>query len=120
MDVADVEALGAHPPDRLMDRPEGRSPADDDKRAALLAQRHRLRRDMRGDAVDLGLACVGHHLMVGRRIIDVAGALGLLDPADPVEQPWRARLDPRPLALVVTAIRQEGLPLRWRIGAEAD
>ena len=54
------------------------------------------RRDARGDPVDLGLAQPDHRVVVRRVVGDVAGAVGLLDAADPVLEPGRARDRPRP------------------------
>ncbi len=80
--------------DRLRDRPVGRAPAHNHQVAAGLADGHILRRDVVGDAENLVGAGVGHLLVVGRLVADVAGIIALLDPADPVRQPRCARLDP--------------------------
>src|SRR3546814_9393702 len=103
--MADVHALGALAAHRLMDRAEGRAPADHREPAALGAEFD----DLVGnaDAVDLGLAQVGHRLMVRRLIVEVAGIDLLLDPADAVEQAGRAGLDPRTSELFVAAIGLE-------------
>src|SRR3546814_12641383 len=82
--MADVRPLGALATHRLMDRTEGRAPADDRELAALGAEFDDLIGHL--DAVDLVLADVGHRLVVARRIVDVSGVDFLLDPANAVEQ----------------------------------
>src|SRR4051794_28293945 len=99
MDMADVQSLGPRPADRAGDRAIGRSPAHHDELAAFLPLLHLLVGYL--DPEPLVAADVGHRLVVAGRIIDVAGAQRLLDPADAVEQPRRARLDPGALELRV-------------------
>src|SRR5262252_846634 len=77
-----------------MDRAIGRAPADDRELAALLTEGHPLLRDEIGDAVDLGLARVGHFLVVVRLIADVASIKAFFDAPDAVHQARRSRLDP--------------------------
>ena len=91
--------------DRLVDRAEGRAPADHGQPAARLAEADLLVREGVGDAEHLVGADVGHRLVVVRAVIDMAGADILLDAADPVHQPWRARLDPDPGELAVARDR---------------
>src|SRR4051812_27666573 len=104
MDVGHVVAVLPRAADGLVDRAEGRAPADDREPAALLAQADLLVRAGIGDAEYLLGADVGHRLVVFGRIIDVAGADILLDAADPVHQPRSAGLDPDPGELVVARI----------------
>ena len=91
-----------------MDRAISAAPADHGELAVGLTQGDLLRGDALGDAIDFGLAGVGHRLVAFGRIVEVAGAGVLLDPADPVGQARRARLDPRPRALFVAGIGQQG------------
>src|SRR3546814_1169781 len=79
VDMADVAALRPLAAHRLMDRPEGRSPAHDRQPAAGVAKANILLGHMVGDAVHLRLADVGHRLVVGGAIVEVAGADLLLD-----------------------------------------
>src|SRR3546814_4182076 len=73
VDMADVAALRPLAAHRLMDRPEGRSPAHDRQPAAGVAKANILLGHMVGDAVHLRLADVGHRLVVGGAIVEVAG-----------------------------------------------
>src|SRR3546814_11999938 len=82
MDMADVPALGALAAHRLMDRTEGRPPADDRELAALGTQFDDLIGHL--DAVDLVLPDVGPRLMIFGGVIAVAGVVFLLDSADAV------------------------------------
>ena len=110
--MADIQPLGPRPAHRLDDRPIGRSPADHGKLAARLAQSDLLRRNARGDAIDLRLAGIGLQLVRGRRVIQIARIGRLLDPADAVHQTRGAGLDPRPHAAFVTLVGQDLAPRR--------
>ena len=78
-------------------------------------------RQARGDAVDLGLAGAGHEVVVGRVVGDVAGAVGLLQPADAVLQPGRPRDRPRPRqGLRVAQVGQELAVRTVGLGGELD
>ena len=100
--MADVRALGALAAHRLVDRAEGRAPADDRELAALGAEFDELVGNL--DAVHLGLADIGHRLMVVGRIVDVPCIDFLLDTADAVKKAGRAGLHPWSLELFVAAI----------------
>src|SRR3546814_20610288 len=86
VDMADVAALRPLAAHRLMDRPEGRSPAHDRQPAAGVAKANILLGHMVGDAVHLTLADVGHRLVVGGAIVVVAGAVLLFGDAAAVHQ----------------------------------
>src|SRR4029453_13662950 len=96
------------------DGAEGRAPADDCQLGAFAAYANILVRDVVGDPKHFGEPRVGHLLVRGGRIIDVAGAGRLLDPADAVLETRRPRLDPGPREVVVARIRHDGLPFGWR------
>src|SRR4051812_12467823 len=114
MDMGDVLALAQRSADRLVDRAERRAPADDRQFGAFAAEAYFLVRDRFGDSADLGGTGVGHLLMGGGRVIDVAGAGLLLDPADAVLEAGRAGLDPRAGEIVVAREGQDALAVRWR------
>ena len=78
-----------------MNRAEGRTPADDRQLGAFAPDANILIGNGIGDAHHLGVRGVGHLLVRRRRVIDVAGAGLLLDPADAVLEARRAGLDPR-------------------------
>ena len=65
-----------------------------------VAERDLLFGDEIGDAVDLGFSRVGHLLVVGGVVGDLAGIVIPLDAADPVGQAGRSWLDPDPLQRV--------------------
>src|SRR3546814_16383007 len=71
-----------------------------------------------GDAIDFRLADIGHLLVVGRAVIEVAGADLLFDAADAVHQARRTRLDPRPRELFITRIGQQRRSEERRVGKE--
>src|SRR5688500_9582326 len=104
VDVADVGAAAAGAADRLVDRSERRAPADHGQSSALFPETDLLLGEAVGDAEDLVGADVGHRLVVGRGIIDMAGADILLDAADPVGEARRAGLDPDPGELGVALV----------------
>src|SRR5688500_11680113 len=109
--MADFEPAGAGAADGLVDRPEGRTPADDRQPASLRPEANLLVGQAVGDSQYLVGADVRHRLVVGRRIIDMAGADILLDAADPVHQAGRAGPDPDPGELVVALVGVDLLPL---------
>ena len=80
--------------DRGIDRRPRRAPADD-QHVGIDVAVHLDRRDVGGDRGDLGGAQVDHALVILRRVVDVAGAVGLLQPADAVHEPWRTGDRPR-------------------------
>ena len=80
--------------DRGVDRCPRRAPADH-QHVGIDVAAHVDRRDVGGDRGDLGGAQVDHPLVVLRRVVDVAGAVGLLQPADAVHQPGRTGDRPR-------------------------
>src|SRR5215469_10884674 len=94
VNVADICATSARARYRLMDRAIGRAPADDGEVAAGLTEGHPLLRDEIGDAVDLGLARLGHLLVIVWLVADVARLEAFLDAADAVREARRSRLDP--------------------------
>src|SRR6476646_7692458 len=96
MDVGDILAGSDRSAHRLVDRAEGRAPADHGQLGAFAAETNLLVGDRVGDAQDLGVTRVGHLLVGGGRIIDVAGTGLLLAPADAVLEDGRAGLDPWP------------------------
>src|SRR3954452_13724959 len=114
MDVGDVLALGECTPDRLVDRAEGRAPADHRKLGAFAAEAYFLVGDRFGDPGNLGGASVGHLLVGGGRIVDIAGAGLLLDAADAMLEPGRAGLDPRTSEVAVAAEGHDPLAFRRR------
>ena len=71
-----------------------RAPPDDEQLGVVVAD-DRQRRDVLGDGRHLGGAEVDHPLVVLRRVVDVAGAVLLLDAADAVHQARRAGDRPR-------------------------
>src|SRR3954466_114000 len=73
--------------------------------------------DRGGEAVDLGLAGAGHEVVVGRVVGDVAGFVGLLQPADPVLEPGGARHGPR--AGQRLRVAQVGQKFRRPVGSAA-
>ena len=81
--------------DGLMDRPEGRSPSHH-RQAAGNPLLDGLLRQVIGHLGDLGGAQVGHGLVVGGIIGDVAGFDVLLDAADPMDVARIARCRPEP------------------------
>ncbi len=94
--------------DRGPDGPVGRAPAED-QQVALLRPEDLERRDVVGDARDLGRAQGLHPVVVVRVVADVAGDVGLLQPADPVLEAGRAGDGPRPRQrLGVALVRTEG------------
>ena len=97
---------------RLVDRAEGRAPADDRQLGAFAAEAHLLVGNRIGDAEHLGGAGVGHLLVDFGPIIDVAGARLLLDAADAVLEAGRAGPDPRPRELVVARVGHDPLAFR--------
>src|SRR5207237_5241689 len=102
-------ALGDRAAHRLMDWAEGRAPADHRQLRAFAADTGLLVGDRIGDAEHLGVAGVGHLLVRGGRVIDVAGAGLLLDPADAVLEARRSGLDPRPRRAIAAGIRDHHL-----------
>ena len=94
VNVADIGPADAGALDALLDRAECGAPANDSELSTRSAERDVLLGDEVGDAVDLGFARVGHFLMVGRVIGDLARAIVPLDAADPVGQAGGPGLDP--------------------------
>ena len=104
-------------PDRAADRPVARSPADQRQLALFRSLIDLLGRDILGDAGDLAGANLGHALVVGRIVGDVAARIVSLDAADPVLQPRRSGLDPGSRQrLGIANVRLES----FGIGAEID
>src|SRR5438045_122925 len=114
MHVGDVLALRDGAAHRLVDRAEGRAPADDGQLRALPAEADVLIRNGVGDTEHLRGTGVGHLLVGGGRIVDVAGAGLLLDPADAVLEPGRSGPDPRPRETVAARIGHHLSPFGWR------
>ena len=110
VDVGDVAALAARDIDRAADWAVGAAPADYRQLAGTVAKRHLLVGHIH--AQNLGGARIGHRLMVVGRVVDIAGVLVLLDPADAVHHAGRAGLDPRPRALVVALVGKQFLATR--------
>src|SRR5512139_3057901 len=104
MNVANVQPASARTPYRLVNRPEGRAPADDDHPAIVGAKADFLVGDRVRDARHLGGAQPGHFGVSFRRIVDVSGARILFDAADAMLQPGGTWLDPRPRQIVVPSI----------------
>ena len=65
------------------------------------------RRQLIGDARDLGRTQLGHPRVVGAVVGDVAASVGLLQTADPVLEAGRPGDRPRPREPLVAAVRQE-------------
>ena len=87
VDVGDVGPAAIGAAHRLVDRAVGRAPADHRQLAARAAEADVLVGDRVRDAGDLVRADAGHFGMGLGRIVDVAGAGCLLDPADAVLRP---------------------------------
>ena len=90
----DLLADSAAPLDRCIDGGPGGSPSEHEHLGVGVAVDRR-RWDVRGDRRDLGGADVHHPLVVRRRVVDVPGAVGLLQPADAVHEPGGAGDGPR-------------------------
>src|SRR5438270_7109404 len=118
--MGDVEAPVPRLPHGLVDRAEGRAPADHGEAAALTAEAHLLAGKGVRDAEYLGSAGLRHLLVVRRRIIDVAGPEILLDAADAVGKAWRAGLHPDAGQLFVPGIGTERRVLAWLLVVEFD
>ena len=105
----------ADPPAGGADRAVGRAPADDGDPRVAVRVVDLGGRQARGDPVDLRLAGAGHEVVVGRVVGDVAGPVGLLQPADAVLQARGARHGPRPgQRLRVAQVGQElAVGARW-------
>src|SRR3569833_354269 len=112
-------ALGDRAAHGLMDRPEGRAPADHGDLGALTAAADVLVWNAFGDAEHLGGAGVGHFLVHFRAIVDVAGAGLLLDAADAMLESGRSGLDPGTRAVAVASVRHELFALGGRRGGGA-
>ena len=109
----------ADPPAGRADRPVRRAPAEHQHLRVAGRVVHLQRRQRPGDAVDLRLPGADHEVVVVRVVGDVAGAVGLLDAADPVLQARRAGHRPRPgQRLRVAQVGQElavrRRSARWR------
>src|SRR3546814_17051196 len=107
MNMAHVMPLGAGAADGLMNWSVGRAPAHHRQLAGRIAKAYILLGNIVGDAKHLVTAKLGHRLMVGGRIIDMASADRLFDAADAVQQNGRAGLHPRAGELLIAAIRFE-------------
>ena len=93
--VGDGPAVGVQALDRRADGPVRRAPAEDEQVAARRAEDLE-RRDVVGDARDLGLAQELHGVVVVRVVADVARDVGLLQAADAVLEALGAGHGPRP------------------------
>ena len=94
MGVGHPVPAGPHPLHPGGDGAVGGAPADDQHLGAVLVV-DLGRRDVVGDAGDLGRPQAGHPLVVGAVVGDVARAVGLLQTADPVLQTGHAGRRPR-------------------------
>src|SRR5690606_34951252 len=94
VDVRDVEPRGALTADRLLDRAVRRTPADDRELARGVADLDGLLGDVLRDVLDLLRADHRHLVMVVGVVGDVPRAVALLEAADAVLEPRRARLGP--------------------------
>src|SRR5690606_21442107 len=63
MDMGDIEAAGAGTPDRLVDRPEGRAPADDHQARARITEADILERRGLCDSIHFLGTKIGHRLV---------------------------------------------------------
>ena len=86
-------AAALQPLDRAPDRAVRRAPAEHEQ-VALGRPIDLERRDVRGDAGDLGLAQQLHPVVVVRVVAHVAEDVGLLEAADPMLETGRARAPP--------------------------
>src|SRR5438105_8147286 len=102
--MGDVAAVGDRAAHRLVNRTEGRAPADHRQSRAFAAEADVLIRNRVGDTEHLGGAGLRHLLVRGGRVVDVASAGLLLDPADAVLETGRARLDPGPREAVAAGV----------------
>src|SRR5438132_220508 len=110
VDMRDVLPVGQRPAHRLMDGAEGRAPADYGKLGAFPAEADLLVGNGVRDAEHLGVAGVGHLLVGGRAVVDVAGSGLLLDAADAVLKAGSPWLDPRPREPVAAGVGHDALP----------
>src|SRR3546814_19593571 len=86
MNMAHGRPLGAGAADGRMNWSVGRAPAHHRQLTGRIAQAYILLGNIVGDAKHLVTAKLGHRLMVGGRIIDMASAHRLFDAADAVQQ----------------------------------
>ena len=94
MGVRDLLAAGAHPADRGLDRAP-RAPPAEHEQVGVVRVVDLDRRDVVGDARHL-LGPEAHHVLVVLGVVvDVAGAVLLLEAADAVHEAGRARDRPR-------------------------
>ena len=87
MGVSDARALLPSPPHRGDDRAVGRAPPHDEELRVPVGIVDLELGDVRGDARDLLRPQPHHQVVVVRVVRDVAGDVGLLEPADPVLEP---------------------------------
>ena len=99
----DPPAALAHAPRAGADRAVARAPAEHQQVRVRVAVRPR--RSGTSMPVHLGRAQLGHPLVVGAVVGDVAGAVGLLQAADAVREAGRARDRPRARQIVVARVR---------------
>src|SRR3954451_14427107 len=119
MDVGDVLAGPNRPPDGLVDRTEGRAPADHRKFRASASEADFLVGDRLGNSKDLADARVGHLLVGGGRVVDVTGPRLLFDTADAMLQPGGTRLDPRPCEVLIARIGDHASPSAGGVSKKA-
>src|SRR6476646_289245 len=114
VDVRDVLPAPDCPTHRLMNWTEGRTPSNDGQLRDFAPDANVLIGNGIGDTHHLGGARVGHLLVRRGRVIDVAGAGLLLNPADAVFEARRPGLDPRTSKPVTARERHDALPFRRR------
>src|SRR3954451_14300449 len=98
--MGEMHPRDLHPPpaaalDSGVDGGPGGTPTEDAELGILVTD-DRYRRNVLGDAGDLGRPQLDHALVVGRRVVDVTAAVVLLQPPDAVRQPRCAGYRPRP------------------------
>ena len=119
MRVGDLGAGRPHPADGLADRAPRAAPPEHEQLGVGVAL-DLDRRDVVGDAGHLVGPEVDHQLVVVGVVVDVAGAVLLLDAADAVHQAGRAGDGPRPgQRLRVAQVGPELGPSSW-LGSVAN
>ena len=116
--VCDVLAVRADAPRGRRDRAVRAAPAEHEQLRLAVGVVDLELRDVGGDSRDLLRAQPRHQVVVLGVVRDVAGPVGLLEPADPVLEPRSSRQRPRPRERLLVAQVREELVARVRLGRE--